>query len=228
MGKGILFGNEFLDLLDKNEAIGGVGDAGGLQPSAVAGNLYVSLHTSDPGLMGTQLTNEAAYTGYGRVGVPRSAVGWTIFQNRAWNAQDIVFGVCTGGAATITHVGIGTAAAGAGLLLYSFPLFVAYYPFHAETTNNQFHQDSGFSANDPIQFINLLQNALPTPLATDTTYYVKTILSADLFSISTTPGGAELTITSNGFGLVGKITPFSVSPGITPQFLSGQLQVYEL
>lgn len=69
---------KILDLLFNNEAATGIGDAGGLLPSAAAGNLYVSLHTADPGAGGDQTTNEAAYTSYARVAVARTVAGWTV------------------------------------------------------------------------------------------------------------------------------------------------------
>lgn len=70
-----------LKLLFQNLAWANVGDAGGLQPSATAGNLYVSLHTDDPGAGGDQTTNECAYTSYARVAVARSAAGWTVVES---------------------------------------------------------------------------------------------------------------------------------------------------
>jgi hypothetical protein len=51
-----------------------VGDAAGLQNSAATGNVYVSLHVSDPA-GGDQTTGEGTL---GRVAVARSAVGWTV------------------------------------------------------------------------------------------------------------------------------------------------------
>ena len=81
-------------------------------------HLYVSLHTADPGEAGTQQTSEATYTSYARVAVIRSAVGWTVSGNQATNAALIQFDQCTGGTNTITHVGIGLSASGAGNLLY--------------------------------------------------------------------------------------------------------------
>ena len=52
-----------------NTDFANIGDAGGLQNSATAGSLYVSLHTADPGEAGSQTTNEANYTSYARVAV---------------------------------------------------------------------------------------------------------------------------------------------------------------
>ncbi len=113
------FETEFLDLVFTNAAIAGIGDASGLQPSAVAGNLYVSLHSADPGEAGNQTTNEVAYTNYARVAVARSGAGWTVSGNTATNTNLIQFPQCGASGATATYVGIGTDSSGAGLLLFS-------------------------------------------------------------------------------------------------------------
>lgn len=81
-------------------------------------NLFVSLHTADPGEAGTQATNEAAYTSYARVAVARSGSGWTVTGNTVTNAALIQFPQCTGGSETITHVGVGLATSGSTTLLY--------------------------------------------------------------------------------------------------------------
>jgi hypothetical protein len=54
--------NAFLLLLLNNTDWAAVGDAGGLQNSAAAGSLYLSLHTSTPAEGGSQTTNEISYT----------------------------------------------------------------------------------------------------------------------------------------------------------------------
>jgi hypothetical protein len=54
--------NAFLLLLLDNIDWANVGDPSGLQNSATAGFLYLSLHTSDPGEAGNQATNEISYT----------------------------------------------------------------------------------------------------------------------------------------------------------------------
>lgn len=86
------------------------------------GNLYLSLHTADPGEGGVQTSSECAYTPYARVLVTKDAAGWNVAGPQATNATDIVWPECASGSETITHVGIGTAATGAGQLLYSGPL----------------------------------------------------------------------------------------------------------
>lgn len=82
-------------------------------------NLYVALHTADPGEAGSQTTNEANYTSYARVTVGRNSGGWTVSGNTATNTALVQFPQCTGGSNTITHVSVGTAASGAGQILYS-------------------------------------------------------------------------------------------------------------
>lgn len=84
-----------------------------------ATNLYVALHTSDPGEAGAQNTNETAYTNYARVAVARSGAGWTVTGSSTVNAALIQFPQCGVTGATVTHVSIGTASAGAGTILYS-------------------------------------------------------------------------------------------------------------
>jgi len=80
-------------------------------------NLYLALHTADPGETGTQTTSEATYTSYARVTVSRSGTGWTVSNPTATNAALIQFPVCSGGTNTITHVSIGTSSSGAGQVL---------------------------------------------------------------------------------------------------------------
>jgi hypothetical protein len=106
-----------LELLFQNLAWPALGDAGGLQPSAVPGSLNVALHSSDPGEAGSQSTNEIAYTGYARVSVVRSASGWTVSGAQVSNVATVQFGECTAGSATATHFSVGLASSGAGEIL---------------------------------------------------------------------------------------------------------------
>jgi hypothetical protein len=118
MSKSNAWENGLLLLLFNNTDFANVGDAAGLQNSAAAGSLYVSLHTSDPGEAGSQTTNETAYTNYARVAVARSGAGWTVSGNAVSNAAAVLFATCGVTGATLTHFGIGTDSSGAGTLLY--------------------------------------------------------------------------------------------------------------
>ena len=82
MSKSNSWENALLLLMFNNSNVANVGDATGLRGSTVAGSLYISLHTADPGEAGDQTTNEIAYTGYARVAVARSGAAWTVHQWR--------------------------------------------------------------------------------------------------------------------------------------------------
>jgi len=116
MSKGNTFENDLLKLILQATAIANIADNAAASPAT---NLYVSLHTSDPGEAGDQTTNETAYTGYARVAVARSGSGFTVTNNSVSPAANIDFAECTASAgAAITHFGIGTGSSGAGKLLY--------------------------------------------------------------------------------------------------------------
>ena len=112
----------FINLYFQNTAAANIGNAGGLQPSTVAGSFFISLHTANPGVTGNQTTSEAAYSGYTRVAVARSAGGWTSTGNQpaiAENAAAVTFPISTSGPEVETYFGIGTATSGAGSLIIS-------------------------------------------------------------------------------------------------------------
>lgn len=116
MSKGNTFENDWLKLIFNATAIANIADNAATSPLT---NLYVSLHTADPGEAGDQTTNEVAYTSYARVAVARTSGGWTVTGNSVSPAANIDFPAATGGTATATHFAVGTASSGAGKLLYS-------------------------------------------------------------------------------------------------------------
>lgn len=83
---------------------------------------YIALHTASPGVGGNQTTNETAYGGYTRIAVT-AATGFSVASaGVSSNTGLIQFPKCTSGTSTITHLSIGTAASGAGQIIYSGPL----------------------------------------------------------------------------------------------------------
>lgn len=118
MSKSDAFESALLALIFQNTNIANIGDATGLRGAATAGQLFVALHTADPGEAGTQTTNEVAYTGYARVGLARSSGAFTITGNSVSPAANVDFPACTAGSATATHFSIGVASTGAGMVLY--------------------------------------------------------------------------------------------------------------
>lgn len=126
MSKGDTFENDLLKLIFNATAIANIADNAASSPLT---NLYVALHTADPGETGTQSTNEAAYTGYARVAVARTSGGWTITGNSVSPTADITFGTWTGGATTaLTHASVGVASSGATKILYKGALSSSITP----------------------------------------------------------------------------------------------------
>jgi hypothetical protein len=83
-------------------------------------NLYLALHTADPGVGGSQTTSETSYTNYARVAVVRTTSGWTAATtSTTQNVALLQFPQCGATGATVTHVSIGTAVSGAGTIFYS-------------------------------------------------------------------------------------------------------------
>lgn len=115
MSKGNVFENDLMKLVFQGTAIANLADNAASSPIS---NIYISLHTADPGEAGDQTTSEATYTGYARVAVVRTASGWTVTNNSVTNAAAITFPQCTGGTNTISHFAVGTASSGAGKVLY--------------------------------------------------------------------------------------------------------------
>lgn len=117
MSKSNSLENSLLLLLFNGTAIADIAENDATSPLT---NLYVSLHTADPGEAGSQTTSEIAYTGYARVAVARTSGGWTVTANSVSPVAEIAFTISSGGAGgTVTHWAVGTASSGAGILLYS-------------------------------------------------------------------------------------------------------------
>jgi len=115
MSKGNTFENDLLKLIFNATTINDLAENDTTSPAT---NLYVSLHTADPGEAGDQTTSEITYTSYARVAVARTTGGWTVTNNSVSPVAAIAFTAGTGGSGTATHFGVGTAASGAGKLLY--------------------------------------------------------------------------------------------------------------
>lgn len=114
--------NSLLLHLLQNANVANIGDATGIRGSTVAGSLYFSLHSADPGEAGDQTTNEVTYGSYARQAVARAsgAGGFTVTGNQGSNTSDVTFPTGTSGvvAQNATYWGLGTAVSGAGVLLY--------------------------------------------------------------------------------------------------------------
>lgn len=118
MSKGNTFENDLLALIFNGTTIANIAVNATASPLT---QLFVSLHTADPGETGDQTTSECNYTSYARVGVNRNSGGWTVTGNSVSPAANIDFANpsnATNLPQTATHFAIGTAASGTGKVLY--------------------------------------------------------------------------------------------------------------
>lgn len=115
MSKGNTFENDILKLVFNATAIANIADNAATSPLT---NLYVALHTADPGETGDQTSSEITYTSYARVAVARTSGGWTVTGNSTSPVANISFPAGTGGSGTATHASVGTLTSGAGKILY--------------------------------------------------------------------------------------------------------------
>lgn len=119
MGKSNTFSAAWLGLIFQANTIAGLAQN---VTSGALTQLWVALHTANPGPTGAQNTSEAAYTGYARIGVVRTASGWSLTGETINPIGNIQFPPATGGLETETYASIGTASSGAGEILYSGPI----------------------------------------------------------------------------------------------------------
>jgi hypothetical protein len=79
-------------------------------------DLWIALHTADPGEAGTAITSEAAYGSYARVTLTRAS-DFTVSGNQVSNANLEQFPQCSSGSETITYCSIVTTSSGAGTII---------------------------------------------------------------------------------------------------------------
>jgi uncharacterized protein with beta-barrel porin domain len=116
-GKSDTFENDVLKLIFNATAIANIADNASSSPLT---NLYVELHTADPGDAGTATTSEASYTGYARVAIARTSGGWTVTGNSVSPVANVDFGECTASCTgSITNWSVTTASSGSTKILYS-------------------------------------------------------------------------------------------------------------
>jgi hypothetical protein len=116
MSIGNTFEADLLKLIFQAVAIANLADNAAASPLT---ELHMSLHTADPGEAGTQLTSECAYGGYARKNVARTTGGFAISGSTINPVANIDFATASSGTETAGWAGVGTAASGAGKLLFS-------------------------------------------------------------------------------------------------------------
>lgn len=215
--------NDLAKLYFNATAIANIADNAASSPLA---NLFVALHTADPGEAGDQTTSEATYTGYARVTVARTSGGWTVATNTVTNTAAVTFGQCTAGSNSITHWSVGVATSGASKI-------IAFGPCGPVASVGEFTSTAAdvitvpqvtLIVDDRVSFYPTPAAVLPTGMTEGTVYFVKTVSGNDV-TIALTSGGATIDLTTTGAGLVYKHSILAVSAGITPSFAISAISV---
>jgi hypothetical protein len=115
MPKGTAFCNSLVNLIYRAEAIANLADNAAASPIT---NIKMRLATASYVASDNGSANEATYTNYVPVDVPRSASGWTAGSGGATNnVADVPFAQCGASGNTITSAA-NTTGAGASMLLH--------------------------------------------------------------------------------------------------------------
>lgn len=189
---------------------------------------FASLHNADPGDVGSQTTNETAYTNYARVSVARTTGGFTVSGTDptiVQNAAIITFPTCGVTGDTITHMGFGLLASGAGTLLMSAPVgLVQAVEFTATAAAPGVFTCPGYTpvVNDRVSLYHNPAAVLPTGVTEGTVYFIGTAPGGQTFTLSTTTAnGAPVTTSTTGSGFVYKQSLLVVGNGVAPTFAAG-------
>jgi hypothetical protein len=171
--------------------------------------MWLSTHSANPGSSGAdELT-----TGTGDEG--RQQVTYNSGGSGS-DSSNIEASVVIPGAQTIPWVGFWTAQTG-GTFLGGYPLVGPNLTAVAISGGSTVYcPGHGLTANQPVRLFDLPNGSsvIPTGLGGDPSiYYVKTVLSADEFTLAGTLGGSAITVTSSG--------AFFVCADATEVFTSG-------
>jgi hypothetical protein len=107
---------QILSLILRGEDINGIA----VSDADPIPDFSISLHTADPTDLGTQATNEIAYTGYARRVFARltgEAERFNVADGVASPSVPLDFPQCSAGGGIVTHIGIGLFTAGPGVLM---------------------------------------------------------------------------------------------------------------
>jgi hypothetical protein len=220
------FRNDLQKLIYNATAIANLADNAAASPLT---NLFVALHTAWPGLAGDQTTNEVSYTGYARVSVARTSGGWTVTGLAVSPVAAVTFGQMTAGTGgLVTHATVGAVTSGASKVFDCFVLGTRLGAFSGKVSGNTITipQLSGLAVNDRVVMHSVDGSSLPGGVTEGTSYFVISV-STDDITVSTTQGGASITISSAGDGIIYRSTPITIVNGVTPQLTTGMTAYIE-
>lgn len=117
MPKATTFCSDILNLVLNATNIANIADNTATGPVTM---LYISLHSSNPGVGGSQLTGEVGYSSYSRVSIQRSSTSptWSVSSGSATNISACNFPQCGISGSAASYVAIGISGSGAGKVLW--------------------------------------------------------------------------------------------------------------
>jgi hypothetical protein len=208
--------NDLARLIYNATAIANLADNAATSPLT---NIAVALHTADPGEAGTMSTNEVAYTGYARVSVARTAGGWTVTNNSVSPTANIDFGQRTdaGSAVVATHFTTGFTGGGAAKVINRGVIGAVAGPFTAVVSGNAFTiPGHTLAVNDRICFYPTEGSSLPGGVTEGAVLFVISV-TGDVVTVSTTQGGASITVSAAGDGIAYRVSPITINLNSIPR-----------
>jgi len=171
---------------------------------------------------------EAAYTSYARAAITYGAAGNTTptgGRQRA-NSGAVTFPANTG--SSEDQIAWGEYSASSGGTLYSIGMLDTDPPIFGvgnvdDTIDAYAH---GLQTDQRVFVLAAPGAVIPTGLSEDTAYFVLASgLTADVFKLSTTSGGAAVNVTAGGASLFAPYKAVTVAGGATPSFAIGALVI---
>jgi hypothetical protein len=178
--------------------------------------LYMSLHGAYSATGGSELTG-------GSPAYARVADGWgSPAGNSISLASTYTFNVPA--SSTVAFIGFWDSLTGGNFQgMYPNSGSASAYAFSApSSTSTVLAPGTSYAANQSVVVFPTAQGTLPGGLTAGVIYYVKSP-SGDSFELSATSGGAAITLTADGGGLVQVITPVAYPSQGTFQVTQGTL-----
>lgn len=173
--------------------------------------VFAGLHAGNPGITGA---NEVTGGSYIRQAITFGAAATSAMNNSG--ALNFT-GMPAVAAPGVTHISLWSAAT-AGTFLWAGPMATTrdVRAFEAAATGSLFTAyGHAYTTAHMVDFVQLFDGALPTGIAAFTNYFVVTPTAGTTFQVSLTSGGAAVTVSANGSGLVRRIIPLAVASGDT-------------
>jgi len=189
--------------------------------STPVANLPAALHTAWPGRTGSQTTYLATYTNYANVNVPRSSSGFTVNQTTGAVvlANNVVF-PRSSGSGNDQYCPFFTLGDGTGIIVQCGAITMSGTtprPFTALAANDTLTAvaHGGLSTNR-CTVVAIGNASLPGGLTEGAVYYVRSDVTTNTLTLSTTSGGATIDITSDGAGILMILDGFQVGNNYEP------------